>query len=136
MATRLPDPCRNAAVDAVVDRLDADTLPGKVEIRTGAQPASAGDAATGTLLATITLNKPAFGAAATGTATAVLTGGLTADPVATDDAGWFRALDGAGVTVLDGAAAITGAEMTLNTVSLAPGTNVEITGWTHSQPAG
>lgn len=39
-----------------------------IEFRTGAQPASANDAATGTLLATLTLPADAFGAAAAGVA--------------------------------------------------------------------
>ena len=52
MAIRLPNASRNAAVDAVL----ALAAGGSIEIRTGSQPASASDAATGTLLATFTLD--------------------------------------------------------------------------------
>ena len=69
MATRLPTAARNAACDAVVDLLDAGAGAGTIKIYTGSQPASANDAASGTLLATITLSDPAFGAASTGVAT-------------------------------------------------------------------
>lgn len=55
MTTRLPSAVVQALGDAVVDRLDAGTGPGYVEIRSGSQPATANIAATGTLLATVTL---------------------------------------------------------------------------------
>src|SRR3546814_190214 len=53
-----------AMVNALVDSFDADSSPGYVEIRNGAQPAAGPDAVrTGVLLATIPLAKPAFGSA-------------------------------------------------------------------------
>jgi hypothetical protein len=52
---------KNAALDAALDVLNG----GTVELRTGASP-GANNSATGTLLATITLNNPAFAAAAGG----------------------------------------------------------------------
>ena len=66
MALRLATATRNAACNASVDLLDG----GSIQIRTGTQPTNVADAAAGTLLATLTFGTPAFGAAATGVATA------------------------------------------------------------------
>lgn len=136
MATRLPTGRRNAMVDAVVDALDAGAGPGTIQIRSGAQPASANDAATGTLLATLVLGDPAFGAAAAGSAAANAIAPDVAD--AAGDAGWFRARDSDGNTVLDGSvtAAGGGGDLELNTVTLSVGVDVEITAWIVTQPAG
>lgn len=66
MSYRLSTRARNLGADAIFDDLNT----GKVRIRTGAQPTNVGDADTGTLLATLTLNATAFGAASTGSKTA------------------------------------------------------------------
>jgi hypothetical protein len=136
VATRVPDARRNAMVDTVVDALDAGAAAGKVEIRSGSQPADADDAASGTLLATITLSDPAFGAASAGTATANAIAAVAATTTGT--AGWFRALDSDNNKVLDGSVTATGGggDMELNTVSLTSGVDVDITTWTVTQPAG
>lgn len=136
MATRVPDARRNAIVDSVVDALDAGSGAGKVEIRTGSQPADADDAATGTLLATCTLSDPAFGAAASGSASANAIAAVAA--VATGTAGWFRALDSDNNKVLDGSVTATGGggDMELNTTSLVSGVDVDLTSWSVTMPAG
>lgn len=137
MATRIPTASRNAAADAVVDRLDAGSAAGYVEIRTGSQPATGNDVASGTLLATITLNDPGFGAAASGTATADVSPALTAAAVATADAGWFRAYDSDDNAVIDGSVTATGGggDMQLNTIALVTAVDVTITAWTITMPA-
>jgi hypothetical protein len=138
MATRLPTAARNAAADAVVDLADAGSGAATVQVRTGSQPASANDAATGTLLVTITLNDPAFGAASSGVATLDVDPALTATAVATGTAGWFRMLDSTGATVMDGAVTATGGggDLTLASTSIASGTEVSITSGTVTMPAG
>lgn len=70
MAFRLSTASRNAACDAIVDLLDVGVGDGTFQIRTGVQPTNVGDAAAGTLLGTLTFSATAFGAAATGVATA------------------------------------------------------------------
>src|SRR5690606_27410908 len=94
-ATRRGVAARNAAVNAVVDLVDGGTGAGYVEIRTGTQPATVDDPATGTLLVTIELAPQAFSSAVGGTATleSVPRGG-TAEGTGT--AGWFRVYDGDG----------------------------------------
>lgn len=136
MAFRLAAGSRSAAADAVVDRLDAGSGPGTIEVRTGAQPASPAAAATGTLLLTFALNDPAFGDAATGVATLDVDPALAATGVAAGDAGWFRAKDSNGTVVFDGACGTSGAELNLSTVTVSVGLVVTITSGSYTQPQG
>lgn len=137
MATRLPTATRNAACDAVVDLLDGGSGAGTIDVRTGSQPASANDAATGTLLATFTLQDPAFGAASTGVATLDVTPALTTTGLAAGTAGWCRAKDSAGNTVFDGEVTATGGggQVTMNTTTVSVGLDLEITSGTVTMPA-
>lgn len=137
MATRIATSARNAAADAVVDLLDAGAGAGYIEIRTGSQPATPNTAASGTLLATLTLSDPAFGAAASGTATAsAITSDTSAD--ATGTAGWFRGYDSTGAAVIDGSVTATGGggDMELDSTSIVAGGTVAITAWTITVPVG
>lgn len=131
MTLRLHNDTRNAKVDAATARLNG----GELRIYTGSQPASPADAATGTLLATVTLASPAFSAAVNGTATGSDPASVTA--AASGTAGWFRALTSAGATVLDGSVTVTGSggDMTLSSTALTAGGAVDITSFTYTQPA-
>lgn len=92
MALRLSTGSRNLATDAIVDALDAGAGAGYIQIRTGAQPTNVADAASGTLLGTLTFSDPAFGSSATGTATAsAITSDTNAD--ASGTAGHARLCD-------------------------------------------
>jgi hypothetical protein len=135
MATRIPTAARNAAANAVVLLADAGPAAGTIQIRTGAQPATADLAATGTLLATLTMSDPSFAAAVAGVSTLDTTPVLTTTGVAAGTAGWFRMLDSNGLTVMDGAVATAGAELNLNTTTISIGVTVEITAGTVTMPA-
>lgn len=125
---------RNAAADAVVDLVDAGAGAGVIEIRTGAAPATANDADSGTLLATLTFSDPAFGAASSGVATASsITQDSSAD--ATGTAGHFRVKDSNGNVVFQGSVGTSGAVMNLVTTSITAGQPVQITSFTYAQPA-
>lgn len=135
MATRITNAAQDAANDATVGLLDAGGA-GTIEIRTGSQPADADDAATGTLLGTLTFNSPAFAASSGGTAAAnSIEQDSSAD--ATGEAGWFRAKSGAGTTIFDGniTASGGGGELELNTTSIVTGGPIQITSMTFSFPA-
>lgn len=137
MATRIPDSSRNAAADAIAARLDAGTGPGYVEIREGTQPATANDAATGLLLGTVTCSDPAFAGAIAGVATAnAVTGDTDADN--TGVAGWFRAFDSDGLTVIDGSVTVTGGggDMEINDENIIAGGTIDVTSWTITMPSG
>lgn len=137
MATRISTAARNAAVNGIVALLDGGAAAGHVEIRTGAQPASVATAASGTLLGTLTLSDPSFGAAASGTATAnAITSDTSAD--ASGTAGWFRAYDSNNTAVIDGSITATGGggDMTFDNVSIVAGGTIAWSSWTITMPAG
>ena len=71
MTVKISTNARNKACDSVVDLLDlgSGVSAGYIEIRTGSKPSNPATAATGTLLATLTFSNPAFGDAASGSAT-------------------------------------------------------------------
>lgn len=82
---------RNAQLDAVSPLLAG----GVLRIYSGPQPANVAAAATGTLLATLTLGTPAFAPAYAGAITAT---DITPEPSATaGTAGWFRLYQSAGL---------------------------------------
>lgn len=134
MAVTISDAAANALVDAVVDRLDLDTPPGVIEIRTTPRPADPDAAATGTLLATLTFSNPAFGAASSRVATA---NSITDDSSA-DDTGtalYARMETGtAGTAVIDCSVGTSGEDINFNSVSFTAGDAVSITSLTVTYP--
>jgi hypothetical protein len=137
MAIRLPTATRNAMADALADRADIGAAAATLEIRTGTQPASANDAATGTLLASVTLADPAFGAASSGAVSLAATP-LSATGVADGTAGWFRIEDSDGNAVVDGSVSATGGggDLQLNTTTISTGVDFDIESGTFTIPAG
>lgn len=137
MPLRIATTARNAACDAVVDLLDAGAGAGTIDVRTGAQPTTPNDAASGTLLATFTLADPAFGGAATGVAT--LQGiPRSTTGLAAGTAGYFRAMDSTGAAVMDGSVTATGGggQLELNTTTVSVGVSLSITSGTITMPVG
>lgn len=142
MATRISTAARTAAAGAVAALVDGGSGAGVIRIYTGTQPAGPGSAATGTLLASLTLNDPAFGAAVSGVATLDVDPALTATAVADGTAGWFRLLDsteaaGSGLGIVDGAVTATGGggQLTLATTTVTTGLQVAVTSGTITMPA-
>ena len=137
MALRPSTASRNAVCDALVDRCDLGGA-GTIEIRTGSQPATGDDAATGTLLAVIPLAATAFGSAASGVATLAGTPIADTSADATGTAGWARVKNGAGSNVFDGSVTATGGggDFTIANTSIVSGATVRITGGTVTAPAG
>lgn len=138
MAVRLATATRNSACDAVVDAVDGGTGAGTVKIYSGTQPASANNAASGTLLVTFTLNDPAFGAAASGAASLVVSPAISATAAATGTAGWFRMETSTPGTVIDGSVTATGGggDMTVDNTSITSGQTVNLTSGTVTMPSG
>lgn len=136
MVIRLPTASRNAAVAAVANLVDADVGAGTIQIRTGAQPATGNDAASGTLLATVTLADPAWSGPVVGVMTLDTTPVLSTVGVAAGTAGWFRMLDNSGDSILDGSVTGTGGggDLELNTTTISIGLTVEITAGTLTMP--
>lgn len=125
MAITLSTAARNAACDAVVDLIDAGAGAGILRIR-----------ASTTTLCDVTLSDPAFGAAATGIATAAglpLSGAASATGTADN----FQVLDSNSNVVFSGTVTATGGggDCTVDNTSIANGQTVNVTSWTHTQPA-
>lgn len=138
MATRIPDAAQNAAVDAVVDRADVGAGAATLKIYTGAQPADADTDPAGTLLVTITLNDPAFDAAASGSAALDVAPALSGTAVATGTAGCFAIEDSTGVNILQGdvtTVAVGTGDLLLDNTSITTSQTVNITALTVSIPA-
>jgi hypothetical protein len=117
---------------------------GRLDIYTGAQPANADAAATGTKLATINLAATAFKAAANGGI--ALNGPLSATVLASGTAGWFRfylatetapgSAAGATDKRLDGTIG-SGQDMNVDNAALVAGGTVQIAdgGWVYNHSA-
>ena len=137
MALLLYTAARNAAANAVVDLIDADASAGRLEIRTDARPA-VNAALTGTLLASIDFDDPAFGDAAAGVATAA--GRPNEDPSAdaTGTAGYGAVVDDSGDVVFTGTVGTSGsgADFILSTLSIVAGQPVSLESMTFTQPDG
>jgi hypothetical protein len=130
-----------AALDALLAKLNVGGTAGHSKIFSGAMPATAETADSGTLLSTLTLSVTAFPASAdpgtTGLATATANA-ITSDTnaAATGTAGYFRAYDSAGVCIVQGTVGTSLADMILNTTSIAAGATVAITSWVVTLPDG
>lgn len=118
---------RNGAADGIVDQVDTGSsdATGDIQIYT---------AAFATLLAELTFSNPAFGAAATGVATA---SAIANDSSANDTgtAAVCRIRDRDNNTVWEGTVSTSGADLNLNTVSITSGDIVAISSMTVTQPA-
>lgn len=132
MALRLATAIRNAACNAIVDALDSGGA-GTIQIRTGAQPTNVADAAAGTLLGTLTFSATAFGAAATGVATAAaITSDTNAD--ASGTAGHARILDGSAAIHSDADCAQGSGVFNFDNSVIVAGGTIAISSMTVTQP--
>lgn len=124
-----------AAQNAAAAAVGTLTNGGTINIYTGAQPATPGTAASGTLLGTLTLSATAFGAASAGTITAAaITGDSVAD--ASGTAGYFRVFGSTSVAVIDGTVSASGGggELVLSSVSIVAGGTINVTSYTITMP--
>lgn len=133
MTWRLSTDARNKACDAMVDDIDAGSGAGTIAIRTGAQPTNVGDADTGTLLGTLTFSDPAFGAAASGVATAsAITSDSSADNSGT--AGHFRIKDSDGNIHSDGTCGQGSGDLNFDNNVIVAGGTIAISSMTVTMP--
>lgn len=132
LAPSITTAARNAAADAVVDLVDVGGA-GSLRIYSGTAPADANAALSGnTLLAQLTMSATAFGAAATGVATAAaITSDTSAD--ATGTATFFRVLSGGATVVFQGEVGTSGSNLNLSSVSITAGGTVSVSSLTYTQ---
>ena len=125
MAVTLSTAARNAAADATVDLLDAGAGPGTLVFLTSADAE----------VATLTFSDPAFGAAASGVATA---NSITPDTNATGGSITKAELrDSNAVVVFTMSVTATGGggDITLSSLNIGAGDTVSVTSLTVTQPA-
>ena len=127
----------NLAANTACDAMTALANSGLLRIYDGTQPATADTAiTTQTLLAELTLNATAFGAAVAGVATAnAITSDASAN--ASGTATWFRVVESNGTTVLwDGSVGTASADLILNSVAISAGAQVSVTSFTVTESKG
>jgi len=118
-----PTAVRTAIADLVVDRLDAGAGAGVLIIQTAASAT----------VATLTFSDPAFGAAASGTATA---SAITSDTNAVGGtASKFETRDSNAVAVFLGAVGTSGSDINLSSLAVGAADTVSISSLTYSAPA-
>jgi len=128
MAIQLSVAARNASLDSFETTAGAAA---KLQIRTGAQPANCAAAASGTLLAELTLPSDWLAAASAGAK--ALAGSWSGSGAAAGTAAHFRIVDNAGTTChMQGSVTATGGggDMTLDNTSIAVGQAVQVTSFT------
>lgn len=131
MSEKLGAATRNVLADALAALYNG----GELKIYTGSQPATGDTAPSGTLLGTITLPTPAFGAAVAGVASKAGTWSTSA--VAGGVAGWFRFKTAGGTDPLDGAVGGTGSgeELELDNTTIVSLQSIAVSSFTITQPA-
>jgi hypothetical protein len=122
-----------ALVNGQADALAAFFNSGTLKIYSGAQPASANDAASGTLLATINIPATAFGAAAAGVISKAGTWSAVAG--ATGTAGWARMESATGGRKMDFSVAESSGDLTIDDDAIVTGGVTTVTGLTLTTPA-
>jgi hypothetical protein len=125
MTLRLNDSYRNRILNSGYKAIEGNS---KLRIYSGSQPASANNAATGTLLVEISLPATAFSAATPGNKKLVLSGTWQATAGTGGTAGWFRLLHTGNDDRMDGSVTASGGggDLQLDTVTITAGGTVTI----------
>lgn len=125
MTIRIETAVRTAMMTALETAIDGGAGPATLEVRTGAQPANANTAASGTLLVTFTMNDPA-GAVASGVITFSVSPAIASLAVASGTAGWARLKDSTGATILDGSVGTSATDFIIDTTTVTSGQNIAL----------
>ena len=124
------DAMRDAGANEVAGKADG----GELRVYSGTAPGP-GEAATGTLLATISLQTPAFSTSSDGSG-AVTAQGLPLSATAAEDgtAGYVRVLDDTDAVLWeDGDVGTSGNNVEFDDTAIEEGGTVTVTGWTFTQ---
>lgn len=126
--------------DSVVDRFDEGTgkSEGYIEIRTTPVPTDVDAAATGTLLATLPMSNPAFGAAADLAPGARATANAITSDAAADNTGaaaYYRGFDRDDNPIIQGDVTVItgGGDMEINNINIQAGVQVDVTSYLVTQ---
>src|SRR5574343_629550 len=122
---RIAETMAESMADLINTALSAGDDPPLLRIYTGSQPDGPASEATGTLLAEIELNDPAFNSA-NGVLTIDTTDGLVTEAIADGTAGWGRFCDSDGNGVVDGNVGTSSSAILINLLTIATGDPVNI----------
>lgn len=125
MAITHPTAARNTLASAINTLVNAGSAAGKLKILTS------GDA----LLATITLNDPAFGSPSNGAIAAVTSPALSTTATGTGTAAKFTVTDSDDTVVYQGSVATSGGDLTIDNTSIVTGQTVNVTAHSYTAPA-
>jgi hypothetical protein len=125
MAVTLTTAARNAACNAIVDLIDVGTTDANGDLLI----ATSGDVE----VATLACSNPAFGAAATGVATAAAISDDTNATGGTAAIFWFQDRDN--TEVFRGSVGTSGADLNLSSVVIGSGDTVSVSAFTATMPA-
>lgn len=120
VATALDDAATAAVDDSLVSSLGSNSV---LQIRTGSAPGP-GNAATGTLLASVTIASWTAASPAAGQVTGSNPAAVTAS--ATGTAAHFRLQTSGGTAILEGSVGTSGADLILDNVSIISGGSVDL----------
>lgn len=138
MAIKISNAAAQAAVTAVVTRVDAGSAEGRVRIYSGTEPADADAALSGNvLLADLAMSDPAFPSPTdTNPGARVVANAVTDDTSAdaTGTATFFRLVDSDGTAVVQGSAGTSGTDMILDSASITAGQTVGVSSITINLP--
>jgi hypothetical protein len=131
---------RNAACDAIVDLVDGGSGAGHLFVRSGSAPATPATGDSGTELADITLQDPAFDIAGSGGGNAdgetILLGVPLSDTNAVGGtAGHFRIKDSNSVVILQGSCGQGSGDLSFDNATIVTGGTVTVTSLTVTVPA-
>lgn len=135
MAIQLSESVRHTIINNIKSAIDGGSGAGYIQIRSGTRPANVSGTATGTLLVTLTLNKPSYGAPSAGTASISLSPAVAGTAVANGTATWARVFDSAGVAVMDCSVGTTGADFLLSSTNILTGATITLTAGSITMPA-
>lgn len=130
-----------AGLDAIVDLLDGGSTAATIRGRSGSQPADPDASESGTLLFTLTMSDPAFGAAADITPGARATASSITDDSSADATGTLGycrvGATGTGADdLVDGSVGTSSADFIFNTLSIVAGAVVSMSSFTITLPQG
>lgn len=127
---------RNAQLTAAMALIDAAGGHGTIQVRDGTQPGNTAGSTSGTvLLATFTLENPAFGSPASGVIGMDTTPVITATTVAAGTPTWARVLDNAGTAIFDGSVGLSACDFIISAVPVVSSQLVALSAGQFSLPA-
>lgn len=135
MTLSFAEDVRNDMLAVVNTQVNAGAAAGYVQIRSGTRPANPNTAATGTMLAQLTLADPAFAAPVAGVMDLDADPDISGTAAATGTASWARVYDSDNNAVFDGDVGTAATDWIITSTSVTSGQPVNLTLGSLTRPA-